>query len=494
MKTKFMTFAMMMAMLGITSCSKTDLYDEGKIAEMEAAEAAAAQQKLIAEYEANFIKTFGEINPNQSWDFSTNDVKYTLNGPIKASTRATRADLNLNVNPSTTYYGVQQKTLTMMNTVFKEGKDNSGPGTFFGLNAPKNSFTIQPIFMGKSGGNFKLYLHVEGVAEDRIIWEKWQGIQYKKEGSSDWETLSSTHNEGGENLVNATAIQTQPITISGIPEGTEMWLYLKISQAASGYNSAGDIMGSHNGFMKEYTFTNDQLDLYSLPGVEAGKQVQCKLIGCEDANTAKSDKDFNDVVFLLYGQPEVPTSFKIKTLTEDLTKRYMIEDLGATDDFDFNDIVVDVTSHYEAQIKVDDNDEPLPGYENPEYTYKSSYAEIKALGGTLDFELTIGNTKWKKSENFADYTEMINTKNPDYNAVLKKFDVAIYDATTNPEGYNPTANNISVTVYQKDTNRTANVVGFPKNGAVPMMIATDAKVEWATERARFSFEQFQNAE
>ena len=47
MKTKLMTFAMLMAMLGISSCSKTDLYDEGKIAEKEAAEAAAAQQKLL---------------------------------------------------------------------------------------------------------------------------------------------------------------------------------------------------------------------------------------------------------------------------------------------------------------------------------------------------------------------------------------------------------------------------------------------------------------
>ena len=33
MKTKVMTFAMLMAMLGISSCSKTDLYDPNKVAE-----------------------------------------------------------------------------------------------------------------------------------------------------------------------------------------------------------------------------------------------------------------------------------------------------------------------------------------------------------------------------------------------------------------------------------------------------------------------------
>ena len=73
MKTKLMTFAMLMAMLGISSCSKTDLYDEGKIAEREAA---VRQAKLIDAYKANFIKTYGEIDPNQSWDFTTNYVEY----------------------------------------------------------------------------------------------------------------------------------------------------------------------------------------------------------------------------------------------------------------------------------------------------------------------------------------------------------------------------------------------------------------------------------
>ena len=74
MKSKLMTIAMMMAMLGISSCSKTDLYDEGKIAELEAAK----QAELIEAYKKNFIETYGEIKPTQSWDFSSKDTYYNL--------------------------------------------------------------------------------------------------------------------------------------------------------------------------------------------------------------------------------------------------------------------------------------------------------------------------------------------------------------------------------------------------------------------------------
>ena len=226
MKTKFMTFAMMMAMLGISSCSKTDLYDEGQIAEREAAEAAARQAKLIEDYKAHFIKTYGEIDSNQSWDFSTNHATFYAN----ASSRATRG---LGVEPSTTgsgqatvsnaYYEVQQNTRSLMHTVFVEGHNNTTfmQDTYFGLYVPDQddtSFTILPVYMGQSGGNFELHLQIVG-GQDLLIWKKWDGIQYKTANSTGWETLSSSHNEGGYNLVNATAIKAKPITITGLPRG-----------------------------------------------------------------------------------------------------------------------------------------------------------------------------------------------------------------------------------------------------------------------------------
>lgn len=490
MKTKFMTFAMMMAMLGITSCSKTDLYDEGKIAEMEAAEAAAAQQKLIAEYEANFIKTFGQINPTQSWDFSNNDVSFNFN----ASKARTRADESTDIpgpagsaSTGSSWYQVQQSTLDLMTSVFKEGEDHFMAGTYFGMRAPQNAFTILPIFMGQSGGNFRLYLHVKGYSEDILVWSKWDNIEYKNRTNGQWHSLSKGNDNGGKNTVGVAAIQSKPITISGIPKDAEMYFYLKITEEAHNYNHNGDVLSSADGYIKEYTFTESDVKPTQLPGIDPDQQVKCKLIGCEDASTSNTDKDYNDVVFLLYGQPDVPDSYDIEDLEKVEKKRFMIEDLGATDDFDFNDIVVDVIVKSTARIhKNPTTGLPLPGYENPEYTVVGTSAEIKALGGTLDFELKIGSTTWKKSDHCEDVSVMMNTQNPDYEKVLYTIETV--------NGWNPNANNISVEVYQKNGNLGTTKIGFPETGAVPMMIATDSKIKWAKERARFTFEQFQNAE
>ena len=494
MKTKLMTFAMLMAMLGISSCSKTDLYDEGKVAEKEAADEAAKQAKLIEDYKANFVKTYGEINPNQSWDFSSNDMTIHF-APVSSQvrTRSITRGVNATTSICENYVSVLPSTLTVMNTNFTEGVNHETNGTYFGMNAPKNDFFIQPIFMGQSGGNFELHLKIEdtnGTDQDILVWKKWQNIQYKKNNSG-WQDLTSTHNESGTNLVGVQAIQTKPIRISGVPENAKMYFYLKITQAASGYNVKGDQLGSPDGSIREYTFAADAELLGNLWGVDATKidrePIQCKLIGCEDASTSKSDRDYNDVVFLLYGQPTVPQSFKVKNFYKDVKKRYMIEDLGMSDDTDFNDIVVDVIESYEAEVWYDENDNPLPGYnpENPTYTLMSTKAEIRALGGTLDFELKIGSTTWKKSENVLDYTQMLNTADPSN-------DLTPIATIEDIKGYDPDQNNISVTVYQKDGEKDAISVNFPKVGSVPLMIATNTDVLWARERTKFNFSQFLN--
>lgn len=75
-------------------------------------------------------------------------------------------------------------------------------------------------------------------------------------------------------------------------------------------------------------------------GLGADQDPQCLIVGCEDANGAASDHDNNDVVFLVVGYPTAP---QIVPTSEVIRKRYMCEDLGGTDDFDFNDVVVDMT-------------------------------------------------------------------------------------------------------------------------------------------------------
>ena len=216
-----------------------------------------------------------------------------------------------------------------------------------------------------------------------------------------------------------------------------MYFYLKITQTATGYpenyNKKGESLGSLNDFMREYQFGANDLTPSNLPGV---KNPEVKIIGCEDASTSSmTDKDYNDVVFMLYGEPYVPESFEVEDLEKTVKKRYFIEDLGASDDTDF------------------------------------------------------GGKTWKKSDNF-DYKVMYNTGNkdtgelPDYTKVLHTIDL--------PDDYDPASNDISVTVYQKDSNMPSAIVNFPATGTVPMIIAANAYEKWSVEREAFKWKLFMN--
>jgi len=468
-----MTLAMSVAMLGITSCSKTDVYDENQQKANKAAEEQVKQEKVVDEYEKNFIDTYGEIDPDQSWDFSTGDEYFSLPSSSRAATRGDLEDRYLTKSQS--YYEIESATLSKMNEVFKEGRNNYNTGKKFAMTVPENDFTIMPIFMGQSGGNFKLYMHVDGIGEIEV-WSKWDGIQVKGTNSSGqnvttWTDLKSFDSK--KNCLNATAIQSKYITFHGLPAGATMYFYLKITSAASGYNTTGNTLGSLNDYMREYQFGANDLTPAKLPGVD---EPEIKIIGCEDAVT-NSDKDYNDVVFMLYGEPYVPESFEVEDLEKTVKKRYFIEDLGASDDTDFNDIVVDVVSTY--TYKRTTSETGIVTFSDE--TIKSRKAEIRALGGTLDFELNIGGTTWKKSANF-DPSVMYNTKEPDYTAVLHSIEL--------PLEYDPASNNISVTVYQKDGNNVSANVNFPANGTVPMIIAANAYEKWSVEREAFKWKLF----
>ena len=477
MKIKFMTLAMSVAMLGITSCSKTDVYDEKQQEANKAAEEQVKQEKVVDEYEKNFIDTYGEIDPNQSWDFSTGDEYFSLPSGTRA---ATRDAATYTMTKSENYYEIESSTLKKANEVFKEGTNNYNTGKAFGMTVPANDFTIMPIYMGHSGGDFDLYMHVDGIGEI-LVWRKWEGIQAQLPGKSGWQDLCNANRQSttnGDNTQYATAIRSKYITFHGLPTGATMWFYLKITSAASGYNTTGQSLGSLDDYMREYQFGANDLTPSELPGVD---EPEIKIIGCEDASTNKTDKDYNDVVFMLYGEPYVPESFEVEDLEKTVKKRYFIEDLGASDDTDFNDIVVDVVSTY--TYKKTTSETGIVTFSDE--TIKSRKAEIRALGGTLDFELNIGGTTWKKSDGGKfDPSVMYNTQEPDYTAVLHSIDL--------PNEYDPASNNISVTVYQKDSNMPSATVNFPADGTVPMIIAANAYEEWSVERVAFNWKKFMN--
>jgi hypothetical protein len=79
---------------------------------------------------------------------------------------------------------------------------------------------------------------------------------------------------------------------------------------------------------------------------------------------------------------------------------------------------------------------------------------------------------------------MYNTQAPDYTKVLHSFYL--------PLEYDPASNNISITVYQKDSDKVSANVNFPANGTIPMIIAANAYEEWSVERVSFNWKKFMN--
>lgn len=166
-----------------------------------------------------------------------------------------------------------------------------------------------------------------------------------------------------------------------------------------------------------------------------------------------------------------------------MTMRYIMEDLGEDDDFDFNDVVFDILYDRVELVYYYEGDatEPYKTDRNPQ----SNVGIVRAAGGTLDFSILIGDkTVWSKSDvKTISTTDMINTQlgyNPNY--VLGQFDAT---------GYNASKNNISVNVETKGENVEGMLnIPFPEAGHAPKIVAVPAGTTWMTERTKVPVEWF----
>jgi hypothetical protein len=469
MKMNVKMMAAAMAVLGAVSCSKSDMYDPVQVEENKKVQEEAKIEQAKSDYEANFVEKYGEVDPNQSWDFSTGTPTISLpSSSAKAGTRAggyeRKNSDEVYSDDKDVYYEFPAATINKMKEVFVEGRDNRNLGTAFAMHAPANAIYIMPMYMGQSAGNFELWMHVEGIAEDIKVWSKWQDLEVKPKADSDWKNVKD-HNSGS-NCVGVAAIRSKYYKFSGLPENAVMHFYLKITETASGYNEKNQILTSISGYMRDFKFGNDGFPT-GLKGIDENiTKPEAMIIGVEDATTSKSDHDYNDVVFMIYGEPYVPQTFKVEEFETTYSKRYMIEDLGSTDDFDFNDIVVDVQETFTQKKTTDE--QGLETWSDP--VLKGQKAILRHRGGILPFELTIGNTKLEKMDGV-----LSDDPNTEFNNVT---------------GWNRNSNNISIKVYQSADSQTANQVNFPQTGAIPMIIATDTNVAWSAERVAFNWKEF----
>lgn len=455
MKTSKLFLIGCFALLGVAfmSCSKTDLYDSN-----------AEYELQKSTYTSNFVKKYGEIDSNQSWDFCTMATSYSLESSNHALTRDGSSSFNANATVGEIL--IEKTTIDWMSTNLKAGTNNVKKGKPFFLQVPQNSFTIVPIFQGNATYYWQLWMHVDGIEEDKLIWSKGD-IQYiTSQGSTDWVSPGT----GNAGMKDAFEVKAPTYTFENLPVEADMYFYLKVWDDYDAFTS-----NAKN--PRELTSLQQMmLALIDCPRpANVPESNMVSIIGCEDKKTG--DFDYEDLVFMMYGNPAPPIQH-VDEVIAGTPKRYMLEDLGTTDDFDFNDIVVDVISGRIKKKIYYDIDANGGWTLNHEEVVENlpDQAIVRAAGGTLDFTLTIGNTTWTKSKKFPNYQEMLNTGRNgsiSYSKELDKFDV---------EGYNASANNVSVSVVGRGNSGEVMTITFPKKGEAPMIIAVDAPTNWMDEK------------
>ena len=439
--------------MGFMSCSK-DLYDSNAVNEKQ-------NEKQKNDYATNFVKRYGEIDPNQTWDFATMAPISGLPSTGNVNTRAAGDGGATSVSviqQSSGTMRIEKNVIDWMHEEFKAGANNSKKGSPFYLKTQEQTFTVVPFYQGKASYYWELWMNVGGI--DYQIWTKNENLTYN---TSDGESHNLTNDGVPSNAVGVTA---PTYTFRATPN-QNLYFYLKVWTA-----------GSRSSDTPNTTTTSMDKKMLALEGAKKPANVpednEVTIIGCEDG----TDNDYEDLVFLIYGKP-TPPIIPVDEIEITETKRYMMEDLGTTDDFDFNDIVVDVQNVYTQKIYL----QPTAngGWEESKRddpVYKGQRAIVRAAGGVYDFTLKIGNTTWTKSQNLSSGS-MLNTGAggsdiywSGIQSELAKFDVT---------GWIPKDNNVSVTVADKDNNGI--LIKFPEAGEAPMMIAVDGDIHWMTERS-----------
>ena len=436
------------AVLSLVACTKeTNLYDP-----------AAIESNQKAQYAQQFVEKYGAINPAKSWDLTDFSASLTR-GTAAIETKLVKGlefdlDYKAEINILGQYtlknrtIGKNKPLFDAIQKVLPDGTKHEGVPVV--LTAPSNSFTIYPVSV-QGMWTHDLYVKVGNEKPVKLYEKRWTDF-----------SRAYVNGEWLKGQVSGfpffyTFNVTQKAALNGLyveaPVGTPIEIY--VANVKEGKTEMPSV-GTFNGHAI-YVDTDAKPE-----GIDMHKDAIVKYVGIEDDTTSKSDGDYNDVVLAIVGNPSVPEEIKVTdeeyTVESSTTKRYMVEDLGSTGDFDFNDVVIDVTENVIDTYKRTLTNGEVTANDLIK-TEKTQSAVLRHLGGLLPFQLTIGNTV---------LPEMQGVLGMD---LEKKFDI---------EGWNPLTNNISVKVRNKDNGAVFNIP-FPKAGEAPMIIATPVDWDWMKE-------------
>lgn len=420
-----------------TSCSKsTDLYDEGAVQQKEI-------QKTENSYSDNFIKKYGQPAANHKWGFNST-----------AFTRSVYSDVNNIGNP---YAGWKMNVYAPKNVNDESVNANEAklvvakfseyrPEAVNQLNINFTDFWVHQVYKGSSkdlNGNY-YKAHNNGDVTDAS--SKMNHLQCFKDCKFA-DLTDQTDNQGKRTVGNGfmehinnfnSGDNTNNVTVSNQSETSP---FASIIGASLMVNSGTQDFAYHNS--EDSKYHNEYI-------IIAGADIDPSLAGyyyvgfdfC--ANGAgpnqQIDRDwvFNDWIVRIS-----PAEYKN-------TARVACEDLGTTDDFDFNDVVFDVANS-------NDN--------GSAYTIIT----LRAAGGTLPLYIEANGVSKEVHELFGVSTgTMVNTNNGTTSCPIVQFTIP---GTVTPK---------QVTVRVAENAKE--VVLKAEEGQAPQKICVKTSFQWCDER------------
>ncbi|MGM9778210.1 MAG: LruC domain-containing protein [Prevotella sp.] len=286
---------------------------------------------------------------------------------------------------------------------------------------------------------------------------------------------------GGSNCKQVKLLYKDPTTgeySEDFPKGTKIAFFVVPNANASStsidasrtvFSFADMNVDAHKSKLDSYYYSNFSNDTYSSSHAATFKVQDKIIIGFEDAGSYSSqDFDYNDCVFVLDGNFEeeiIPDPIPEED-PEENSWIIACEDLGDTDDYDFNDVVFKVTH--------------VSGEETATVT-------PLAAGGVLETWIThnssdeyIGETHQllgAQASSTGNYP-MINTSKITATGTPRTVNVgADFSIAENMGGFG-----IIVKAKSGDTNAT--VITAPTAGTAPQMICVPDTWAWPTERTK----------
>lgn len=368
----------------------------------------------------------------------------------------------------------------------EEGEDNTGSGVpvNFDYVAGEEPITIYPIYWNAHYYH-RIGIYIKGedgkIKAEHLIYQDKMGdeLQYNRNtnwwGNNKWYWQDASGNESVSfNGYKGGRIRSKGFTID-LPEGTVYGFYIEVSKNRPIWNSYND--GKY--------YTNASLNNPAQNMASSFKQNgdEYTYLGFDD--DSKGDHDLNDLMFIADPEPEIidyepvpdpddpepdPEPNPEPEPESPSTWTIAVEDLGNTDDYDFNDIVFTIKHVSETEVATIT---PL------------------AAGGSLETYLcyTDGEGEYHETEFHSFFGvdgpgsdgtyPLINTQSVNYSA--SSFEIKVdkdFSVAEKMGGF-------TIKVVNNQTQSTV-VIAAPDAGAAPQMICVPSGWQWPVERVNIN--------